>query len=106
MFSSLKNVLQKDWYQNPENRFIQFSTRYQDCVWEIFSIYKTKAETYCTTTHFSSSNQYEDFLTTLLERSIYNFNTPVTAEDTILTLYTCDTFNTNRVIVHAKLIKE
>ena len=40
------------------------------------------------------------------DRSIYDFNVELDANDKILTLSTCSNGNDQRLVVHAKLIKE
>ena len=49
--------------------------------------------------------KFQEFINTLKNRSIYNFNTDVTINDKILTLSTCDNTGQKRVVVHAKLVK-
>ena len=46
-----------------------------------------------------------NFLNTLKNRSIYQFNLDLNYTDKIITLSTCDNTGTKRIAVHAKLIK-
>jgi hypothetical protein len=49
-------------------------------------------------------NEFNEFTSMLINRSVKNFNTPVSSTDRILTLSTC--YNaTDKVVLHAKLIK-
>ena len=73
-------------------------------LWQIFSVYKIKTETYYITTNFNSDNEYVEFLNTIKGRSLYNFNTNLNISDKILTLSTCYS-DTERTVVHARLIK-
>lgn len=104
MFGSLSRVLKNDWYQNKDNHIIRISTDKYNTLWQIFSVYKIKEETYYITTNFNSDSEYTLFLDTLKERSLYNFNTNLSSEDKILTLSTCYS-DMERTVVHAKLIK-
>lgn len=105
MFGSLRNTLDKNWYTNQDNQVIQFSTLKYNTMWQIFSIYKIPAESYYITTDFSSDENYETFLHTMMNRSVYNFNINVGKDDRILTLSTCFNDYGMRLVVHAKLVK-
>jgi len=105
MFATLANTQKKYWYSNPSNKYITFNNpNGQIYVYEIFSAYTIKSETYYLTTTFKDDNDYQNFLNTMKNRSIYNFGVNVTAKDKILTLSTCDSSGKSRIIVHAKRI--
>ena len=104
MFGSLSKTLNSKWYSNKDNHIIRLSTETENTMWQIFSVYKIKEESYYITTDFSNNNDYSNFLNTIKDRSIYNFNSNLTTDDKILTLSTCYS-ETERTVVHAKLIK-
>lgn len=107
MFGTLFNVLNKSWYTNKYNHVIKFSTPYENTMWQVFSVYKIKPETYYLTTSFANDIEYTKFLSTIKERSIYNFNVELIESDKIITLSTCsDAAGTGRIVLHAKLIKK
>lgn len=103
MLGSLTWTLNKSWYNNENNRYIKLSTPKYNSLWQIFSIYKIEPTIDYLKTKFNSTENYQDFLNTIKNRSIYNFNVNLTFEDKILTLSTCDDTGTKRVVVHAKL---
>lgn len=105
MFGSLSKVFKEDWYANKDNHIIRIVTEGESSLWQIFSVYKIEVESYYITTDFRSDEEYNKFLNTVKDRSIYNFNTNLTSEDKILTLSTCYSDNV-RTVVHAKLIKK
>lgn len=105
MFGSLNNALKKNWYTNLENQIIQLSTLNYNTMWQIFSVYKIEAESYYITTDFSSTEAFEEFITTMENRSIYDFGVNVTSEDRLLTLSTCFNDKGTRLVVQAKLVK-
>ena len=105
MFGSLSKVLKHDWYTNKDNHIIRISTEQENSLWQIFSIYKIKEESYYITTKFQKDIDYQKFLDTIKSRSIYNFDTSLTTTDKVLTLSTCYS-DTERTVVHAKLIKK
>lgn len=105
MFGSLKNVLDTSWYDNKENHIIKLSTPEESSIWQIFSVYEIDKESYYITTNFNLE-KLQVFLNTIVERSIYNFNTTVTKADKILTLSTCKNSYGKRIVVHAKLLKK
>lgn len=104
MFGSLSKVLKSSWYNNKDNHIIRLSTDTENTLWQIFSVYKIPEESYYITTNFNSNEEYTKFLNTIKQRSIHNFNTNLDTNDKILTLSTCYS-DTERTVVHAKLIK-
>ena len=104
MFGSLSKVLKSSWYNNKDNNIIRLSTDTENTLWQIFSVYKIPEESYYITTNFNNNEEYNKFLNTIKQRSIHNFNTNLDTNDKILTLSTCYS-DTERTVVHAKLIK-
>lgn len=105
MFGSLSKVLKSSWYNNKDNHIIRLSTDTENTLWQIFSVYKIPEESYYITTNFNTNEEYSKFLNTIKQRSIHNFNTNLDTNDKILTLSTCYS-DTERTVVHAKLIKK
>ena len=105
MFGSLSKVLKKSWYTDKSNHIIRISTPTENTLWQIFSVYIIKEETYYITTNFNSDNEYLKFLDTIKSRSKYDFNTTLNEKDRIITLSTCYS-ETERTVVHAKLLKK
>lgn len=105
MFGSLFNVLNKNWLNNLDNHIIKLTTKDYNSLWQIFSIYIIKNESYYITTNFNTQKDYIMYINTIINRSIYNFNIQVTQNDTLLTLSTCNG-NSKKLVVHAKLIKK
>ena len=102
MFGSLKNILNSDWYDNEENTNITLYTEHEKCIYKVFSVYKIENEDYYIKTKFSNDNEFEKFIKTLKKRSIKDFNTDVSKDDSILTLSTCANNNKYRIVLHAK----
>lgn len=105
MFGSIPKLLNSNWFNNKNNHYIKLSTKTNNSIWQIFSIYKIEPTTDYLQTRFNSTATYQDFLNTLKNRSTYNFDIEVNYTDKIITLSTCDNIGTKRVAVHAKLIK-
>lgn len=105
MFGTLSNTLKKEWRDIEEYRYINFSILNESMLWEVFSTYTINSEDYYIKTTFSSDMEYEEFIKTTKNRSIYDFNVNVTPDDKILTLSTCTNTGEGRTVVHAKLIK-
>ena len=105
MFGSLKNIFNSSWYENKNNHIIKLSTLEENSIWQVFSVYTIPTTNDYIKVVFESN---EDFLTwskMIKDRSRYEFNTEINSTDNILTLSTCYN-NTNKVVVHAKLIKK
>jgi len=105
MFGSLENVLEKDWYTNPDNHIIKLSTPTHNTLWQVFAVYTIPAEAYYLTHNFENDDAYLKFLNTIQNRSIYDFNVNLDKNDKILTLSTCLDYNGNRIVLHAKMAK-
>ncbi len=104
MFGSLSNILKEEWYLNEENRKITFITEKEEAVYEVFSIYQIEAEDYYITTNFGNG-EFLEYIQTVKNRSIKDFNVEVSKEDNILTLSTCGNDNDYRVVLHAKKVQ-
>lgn len=104
MFSSLKNVLNKNWYDDEGNLKINLITENDSYSYQVFSVYKIKKEEYYLQTSFKNDVMYLRFIETLKKRSIKNFDIDVTEQDKILTLSTCANDNDYRIVLHAKKI--
>ena len=103
-FYYLKNVLTPDYVKDINNQVIKISTEDADTLWLVFSIYQIPNEDYYLKNDFKDDAEYIDFLNTVNERSVHNFEVDLDEYDKILTL-TTNKDNDNRIVVHAKLIK-
>lgn len=104
MFGSLKNILKSDWYKNKNNHVIRTSTEYENSLWQVFSVYKIDTTSDYLQTKFNTNEEFLSFINMLKQRSYYDFNISLGANDKIITLSTC--YNSKqRVVMHAKLIK-
>lgn len=104
MFGSLKNILNSNWYQNSNNYVIKLSTKYQNSLWQVFSVYHIPTTSDYIQIHFADSIEFSTFLEKISKRSSYDFKTSVSGNDKILTLSTCFSDH-EKVVMHAKLIK-
>jgi len=86
-----------------------FQLRYRheknNTLWQIFSIYVIDSTSDYLIINFDNENVYNNFLSKITNRSIYDFKTIINTKDKIITLSTC--YNkTQKIVVHAKLIKK
>ncbi len=105
VFGSLKDTLDKKWQSNKDNLAIYISTPKENMVFQIFSIYTIKSESYYISTSFDNEKDKSKWLDTMIQRNTSSINTSVDTNDKILTLSTCLDNNGGRVVVQAKLIK-
>lgn len=105
MFGSLKDILKEEWHNNEENYEITFVTESENSIYKVFSVYQIEEEDYYIKTNFKDDAEYGTFLNTIEKRSLKDFNTNLTIEDSILTLSTCANNNQYRIVLHAKKIK-
>lgn len=104
MFGSLKHILSNGWLDDPNNFVIKLSTKKENTLWQVFSVYRIPTTSDYLQTKFSSDDEFETFANMLLNRSDHNFDTTINKNDKILTLSTC--YNDNeKLVLHAKLIK-
>lgn len=105
MFGSLKNTLNASWFNNIDNRVVKISTEYENSLWQIFSIYHIKTDSYYISTNFDNESIFQEYIDTSLNNSLYDFNVNVYTNDVLLTLSTCYGDN-EKLILQAKLIKK
>ena len=103
MFGSLKNILNDDWHNEEENKYVTFVAENDNSIYEVFSVYQVADEDYYITTDFKD-NEFNDFIKTIKSRSKFDFGVDVNENDNILTLSTCANNNKYRVVLHAKKI--
>ncbi len=108
MFGSLNDMWKSGFFDNKENSLIQIiDTNNTTIKYEIFSYYTIDKEEYYIKTNFLTDEEFTDFLKTIQNRSIRNFNITLTEDDKILTISTCaGTGGTNRrKVIHARKIQ-
>ena len=104
MFGTLSNTLNKDWYTNPDNQYIEFDTLYGKMKWKVFSIYKIDVTTDYLKTTFMDNASWLEFANMLKNRSIHDFGVEIKPVDKIISLSTCmGANNQQRLVVHAVL---
>ena len=104
MFGSLKWVINEDWYNNEDNKYITLITENETQVYEVFSVYQIEKDDYYIQTNFNTEKEFNTFAQTIKKRSKKDFNVDVNENDNILTLSTCANNNKYRVVLHAKKI--
>lgn len=104
MFGTLKNILNKEWYENKNNLFIPFIKENESDIYEVFSVYNIEKEDYYITTDFNNDIEFQKYIDTIKSRSVKAFNVDVSTKDKLLTLSTCANNNQYRVVLHAKKI--
>lgn len=106
MFGTLKDILNKDWYENEENHKVVLVTESGTYYYQVFSTYSIKPEDYYINTEFKDNDEFSEFIKTIKSRSVYDYGVEVTKDDKILTLSSCIGDGSKRVALHGKLIKE
>lgn len=105
MFGSMRRVVKQSWYNNKNNRIITIVTPRGNQKWQVFSTYTIEPESYYITTSFKDNDEFNNFINTLKQRSVYNYGVEVNANDKILTLSSCYD-DKKRMVLHAKLISK
>ena len=106
MFETLRNVLDKSWYENKDNYDVLFVTENGESHYQVFSTYEIVVEDYYITTNFKSDEDYLKFLNVLQKRSNKDYSVSLSKDDKILTLSSCLGDGKKRVVLHARLIQE
>ena len=102
-FGSLSNVFTNEWFQE-SNHYVVVRNENRKYVYQVFSCYTIEPEIYYLQTNFYTNRDYQEFLDTLIERSIYDFKMEVGLDDKIITLSTCTDDAKGRRVIHAKLV--
>lgn len=103
MFGSLKNALDKSYLQSRDEKVIKISTLTKNYLFEVFSVYHIPTTDDYLSKNFTSTEDYDNFLNMIKQRSVHNFSVEVLNTDKIVTLSTCYN-NREKVVMHAKLI--
>ena len=106
MFGTLENVLTQEWLANESNHYINYSNFNTSHLYSIFSTFICTGNDSVNylKTDFANNDEYIQYIQGIKNKSTYNFNTEVTENDHIITLYTCHGLNNERLIVCGKLI--
>lgn len=104
MFGTLKNALNRSWFDNKDNHTIKFSSKDHNYLYEIFSVYIVPTTDDYIQTKFKNNKEFNTFVNMLKKRSKFNFDVNVSGDDKIITLSTCHG-DEEKMVVHAKLIK-
>ncbi|GGM38695.1 SrtB family sortase [Paraliobacillus quinghaiensis] len=104
MFAGLTKYKEEEFLL--ENPVIVFNSKYEELHWEIFSVYVTDTDFNYIKPDFETDVEFEGFLQTVKEKSLFSTDVDVNSEDKILTLSTCVyDFDDARLVVQAKLIE-
>ena len=104
MFGDIDKLFTNNYYNNKDHS-IKLVTTDKTYIFEVFSVYEIEPEVYYLTTYFNEEEDFLTFLNTIKKRSVHNFNIS-TDNDKVLTLSTCNSLNTGRIVVHAILKEE
>lgn len=103
-FTPLLNYKRQEFFNN--HKYIELATLEGVYTYEIFSVYSTSVDFYYIDTVFESKNEYEEFIEKCAKKTRYSTGVEVSADDTILTLSTCDYSKRDwRFVVQARLVK-
>lgn len=103
MFTGLIKYKSQDFFD--AHRFVYLDKLYHQETWEIFSAYVTDVEFYFIETNFADDQAWLDFIRLLQEKSTFQTDVALTAQDRVLTLVTCTyEFDNARYVVHARRI--
>src|SRR5699024_7180439 len=107
MFQHLTKFLDEEFFET--HRTFEFDTLYDSYEAEIFAVYNTLTDFNYIETHFDSDEEYEQLLSDIQAASKFQSDVEVTADDSIITLSTCDyelDQNEGRLVLQAKLTKK
>lgn len=110
IFGKLKHVMYEDWWSNPDNQYIYFTTENYTAVYQVYTVFQVKStEVNYARRDLNTSNML-DYLN---EMSGYNimdnltYASPFRATDKVITLSTCaDAQGTEKFVVQGILVYE
>ena len=101
MFTDLMKYKDQSFFS--ENRYIYLDQLYTQETWEIFSAYVTSTEFYYIETRFADDEDWLDFIKLFQDKSKFDTDIVMSADDQVLTLSTCTyEFDDARFVVHAR----
>lgn len=103
MFSNLKSLLNPSWFNNELNKYFYFNTKSTNYIAKIFSVYKINQNKLNLFNSFENEESFNQYITEVKQKSIYDFNLEISFEDNLITLCTCDDNNKYRIVIYAKL---
>ncbi len=107
MFQHLTKFLDEDFFE--AHRTFEFDTLHDSYEAEVFAVYNTLTDFNYIQTHFDSDEEYAQLLSEFQKASHFQTDVEVNADDTIITLSTCDyklDKNEGRLVLQAKLTKK
>lgn len=107
MFQDLTKFLDEDFFESHQT--FEYDTLYESYEAEIFAVYNTLIDFNYIQTDFASAEEYEQLLAEIQEKSRYETDIQVSADDRIITLSTCEYDldpDDSRLVIHAKLVKK
>lgn len=105
MFQHLTKFFDEEFLN--EHSTFDYDTLYESYEAEIFSVYNTLTDFNYIETDFEGEQEYGELLQKMQDKSRFETNVEVDADDLIITLSTCDyelDDNDGRLVVHAKLV--
>ena len=103
MFKNLTKYKAKDHFL--KHPIIELESLEESSIWEIFSIYITDTKFNYIRTDFDDIEEYQDFLYSIKNKSLYDTGISIDRNDHILTLSTCTyEFDNARFVIHAKKV--
>ncbi|MBQ8380127.1 MAG: class B sortase [Clostridia bacterium] len=103
-FTPLLDYKRQEFYNT--HKYIELATQNGTYTYEIFTAYTTDTKFYYIDTVFADKAEYGEFIEDIAKKSRYGTGVEVTADDTILTLSTCDySIKDGRFVVQARLVK-
>jgi len=104
MFKALTRFQDEEFLKR--NPVFSFNTLYGRYDWEIFSVYVTGTDFKYIQTRFLTPDEYQSFLDTIKDKSLFDIDVELTTGDRIITLSTCTyDYSDARLVIHAKLIE-
>lgn len=107
MFEGLTNFQDQEFLD--EHPTFTFDTLYESYEAEIFAVYNTLTDFNYIQTDFASSEDFDQLLQEIDQRSLVKSDVEIGPDDRIITLSTCDYAlddNNGRLVVQAKLVKK
>lgn len=103
MFNNLVKFKDSNFFN--ENNNIKIIYDGKEIEYKVFSVYVIDDENNYLITNFNNSNEYNNYIKEIRDRSLYKNDVEVTDKDKIITLSTCSfEFEGARTVVHGKLI--
>lgn len=106
MFGSLRKFIDKDFFEEGDNKYFYFYIENKIYKYEIYSVHTTPAVSETYATEFESEDAFLSYINGMIRASYHSTNASVTSSSKTITFSTCTNDDNVRLVVQAVRVDE